>query len=68
MELEQVIERIQSKCDEKGITIAEMLRQAGVHHNFIIGMKKGRVPLCDKIIKIALYLEVTTDYLLLGKE
>ena len=68
MELEQTIERIQLKCKEKGITVAEMLRQTELHHNLIVSMKLGRFPTCEKIVKIALYLEVTTDYLLLGRE
>jgi len=54
--------------NDKGITAAQLLREAGLHPSLITQWKQGlQKPSTDAIIKLAQYFGVSTDYLLIGK-
>lgn len=60
-----IVDRIQEKIKGK-TTIAALERELGLS-NGIIKKWRAQSPSCDKVVKIANYLNVSTDYLILGK-
>ena len=62
-----IVERIQSKAKEKGITIKELEREAGLS-NGIIRRWNDSSPQCNKLLIVANYLQVSLDWLVLGEE
>lgn len=58
-----IVDRIKSLANEKGLTIAELERILGFGNNIISKWDKS-VPRSDKLEKLADYFNVTTDYLL----
>lgn len=67
MENTGLFERIQSLCDAKGFTIAELERMVDVGNGVIRRWKKS-VPTADKLQKTAKVLGVTMDYLINGND
>lgn len=61
-----LLERIQALCDERGITVAELEREAGVAQRTIYKWGK-QSPSAERLQLVADYLEVSVDYLL-GRE
>jgi len=62
--LQSVIEIIQQVCDRKKISVNKALTESGVGKDLIANMLKGRIPAANKIADLAVYLGVSTDYLL----
>jgi len=64
-----VLETILTLIRKKGVTEKECLKQCGINTSFLTDWKNGRIknPSYDKLVKIAQYLDVSLDYLLLGK-
>jgi len=60
----KVIERIKSACAIRGITPNIAFANSGVGKNFIFHLSNQHIPSADKILKLAYFLGVTTDYLL----
>ena len=61
-----LLERIQFLCDQRGISVAELERQAGIAQRTIY--KWGRQsPSAERLQMVADYLGVSVDYLL-GRE
>ncbi len=61
----QITERIKSLCGVKNISVSELLMQCKLTKSFIYDLEKRNTsPSCDKIIKIADFLQVSVDYLL----
>ncbi len=56
-------ERIKNLCDQKGITINTMEKEANVSKSTCDNLKKGSSPSIEKIYKIANYFNVTIDYI-----
>ena len=66
--IETLIKNITYLCKEKNITSYMLGKESGVGKDIIANMKKGSLPSCDKIAKIADYLDCSVDYLLTGKK
>ena len=56
--------RIRNLCITKGISTNKMLKEAGLSKSVLDNIKRGRNPSSEKILAIATYFDVTTDYLL----
>ncbi len=58
-------QRIKNRCIELGISLNTLIQTCELSKSFIYDLeKRSSSPSCDKIQKIANYLDVTTDYLL----
>lgn len=63
------VQRILALMEEKNITAAALSREISLTNGLITQWKQGKQrPSVDAIVKLAQYFEVSTDYLLLGKE
>lgn len=61
------VERVKSICKEKKIPISKLERDLGYSNGYIGQLRKGVFP-TDRLLDIANYLNVSTDYLLTGEE
>ena len=57
-------DRIQMLCDERRISIAQLEKQCGFANATIKKWQNASTPGVDKVIAIAKYFNVSTDYLL----
>lgn len=65
MENAQIANKIKQLCKSKGKTIYKMLLDCDISKSFMYDMeKRNKSPSCDKIIRIADYLDCSVDYLL----
>lgn len=65
MQNDQIAERIKTLCSTHKISIKSLLSECDINRNTIYDIEKRNVsPSSDKIIKIADYFNVSTDYLL----
>ncbi|MGC6176826.1 helix-turn-helix domain-containing protein [Lacrimispora xylanisolvens] len=62
-----IVDRIQIKLKQDGSSIKALERELGIG-NGTIRRWDERSPQCDKIVKVAEYLHVSLDWLILGKE
>lgn len=61
----QIASRIKEMCKEKNVSISQVLSECGLTKSFVYDLEKRNTsPSCDKINKIADYLDCTVDYLL----
>lgn len=60
------IQRIESELKLRGITAKKMLLELGYSDSLISTWKKGSEPSAVKLLKIAEYLQLSTDYILKG--
>lgn len=60
------VERIKSICKERKLPISKLEKDLGFSNAYISQLKKGSVP-DDRLILIAKYLNVSTTYLMTGK-
>lgn len=58
------IKRFTELCREKNVTRYKVATDLNIGNSTIYGWERGQQPTADKIIKLADYFEVTTDYLL----
>ena len=63
----QIVERIKTRCKEKGTTMGTLEKELGFG-NGTIRRWDERMPSADKALIIANRLEVTVEWLLTGKE
>ncbi len=61
----EIFEKI---LDEKGLRTADVVKATGIGASSFSDWKKGRLPRIDKLLKIAVFLNVSIDYLLGRKE
>lgn len=61
------VERVKAICAERKIAISKLEKDLHFGNGYIGQLRKGTFP-ADRLAKIADYLDVTTDYLLTGKE
>lgn len=61
-------ENIDNVCKQKGTSISAVLSECGLSKSHGTNWKKGTIPNVDTILKIAEHLNVSTEYLLTGKE
>lgn len=59
-----IYERIETLCKERNISIARLEIECGFSNSTIKKWKTISVPKVDRVIKIAKYFNVSTDYLL----
>lgn len=65
MQNSQIAKNIKSLCKSKKKTISQMLLDCGISKSLVYDMeKRDKSPSCDKITRIADYLDVSVDYLL----
>ncbi len=61
----QIAQTLKVLCKEKGITISTLLSDCKLTKSFIYDLeKRSTSPSCDKILRIADYLDCSVDYLL----
>ena len=58
------IQRFNELCKEKNVTRYKLANDLQIGNSTIYGWEKGQQPTADKLIKLADYFEVSTDYLL----
>lgn len=58
------INRFNELCREKNVTRYKLSTDLQIGNSTIYGWEKGQQPTADKLIKLADYFEVSTDYLL----
>ena len=61
-------EQLKKACKEKGTSVTATLKKIGVGTANGTYWKNGSVPSSDIVIQLAEFLDVSTDYLLIGKE
>lgn len=61
-------EQLKKACREKGTSVTAVLKKIGVGTANGTYWKNGSVPSSDIVIQLAEFLDVSTDYLLVGKE
>lgn len=67
--METIVDRIQKLIENHNEKAAPLMKKIGLASNSVSDWKRGKAkPSSDAIIKIAKYFNVSTDYLLLGKE
>lgn len=59
-----LISRIASMCDVRGTSVNKMLIESEAGASTVDNLKKGSAPAVYKLVKIADYLDTSTDYLL----
>lgn len=62
--IEVITKNIKKMCDVKNISPHMLGKESGVGKDIITNMNKGSLPSCDKLAKIADYLDISVDYLL----
>ena len=66
---EDIARRIEETCKMRGLTVNKLLTDCGLHGRVVDQMKnRGSIPSADKMVKIATYLGVSTEYLVTGNE
>ena len=61
---QELYDFIKALLKERGILQTKMLNDLGLDDSFLSGTKKGSMPRSNYLAMIAVYLGVTTDYLL----
>lgn len=61
------VERVKKICKERKIPISKLERDLGYSNGYIGQLRKGVFP-SDRLIEIADYLKVSTDFLMTGQE
>ncbi len=65
MQNAHIAKTIKALCKEKGITISTLLSDCALTKSFIYDLeKRATSPSCDKMFRIADYLDCSVDYLL----
>lgn len=62
-----VVERVKQICKEDKIPISRLERYCGFSNGYIRSLKEGMMP-ADRLLAVAKYLGVSTEYLLTGSE
>lgn len=60
-------DNLKSLCDSKGLKISNAVVKCGGSTGSISQWRNGSSPSSDMVVKLSVLLNVTTDYLLLGK-
>lgn len=61
------VERIKTICKEQKVPISKLERDLGFANGYIGQLRKGVLPY-DRLVQVAEYLSVTTDYLMTGED
>ncbi|MDE6101985.1 MAG: hypothetical protein K2F73_03300 [Ruminococcus sp.] len=61
-------EQLKKACKNKSTSVTAVLKKIGIGTANGTYWKNGSIPASDTVVQLAEFLEVTTDYLLIGKE
>lgn len=61
-------DNLKAECDKKGLKVSTIVSECGGAIGSIGGWKKGAMPNSSIVVALSMRLNVTTDYLLIGKE
>lgn len=61
-------DNLKQACENKGLTVTALLKELGMGTANGTFWKDGSSPKADVVIQISEFLDVSTDFLLLGKE
>lgn len=61
-------DNLKAECDKQGLKLTTVVLECGGTKGVIGGWKKGAAPRSDIVMKLAVRLNVPTDYLLFGNE
>ena len=61
------VDRVKALCKERKIPFSKLERDLGYGNGYIGQLRKGVFP-SDRLIEIANYLQVSTNYILTGEE
>ncbi len=61
-------DRLKNVCQENGITVTGLMKKIGLSTNNVTRWKEGKSSSFDVIPLLAMELNVSTDYLLMGRE
>lgn len=64
MDLNRILYVIREQCSKKGVTQKEALVKSGAGEKTIQNIKAGSVPSVEKLQALALYFDVSVDYLI----
>lgn len=64
MDLERLQNVVKSLCNKKGVTQKEALTQSGAGDRFFQNIRQGSVPSVEKLQALAVYFNVSVDYLI----
>lgn len=64
MNLERLQNVVKSLCNKKGVTQKEALTQSGAGDRFFQNIRQGSVPSVEKLQALAVYFNVSVDYLI----
>ncbi len=60
--------RLKQVCKDKGTTATTVLKQLNISTGAVGNWKKGSLPTGDILVALSTYLDVSIDYLVLGKQ
>ncbi|MGL6198083.1 MAG: helix-turn-helix domain-containing protein [Lachnospiraceae bacterium] len=63
-----MVNRILGLIKERGITAKKLTSDLKISNSSVSDWKKGSKPSCDVVVRLSEYFEVSTDYILLGKQ
>lgn len=61
------VDRVKAICKERKIAISKLEKDLGFSNGYISQLRKGTFP-ADRLVLIADYLSVSTDFLMSGEE
>lgn len=61
-------DNLKAECDKQGVKVTPLIQECGGSTGTISNWKKGASPNSDIVMKLAVRLNVSTDYLLFGEE
>lgn len=64
----EIYDRIKLLCKQRGVTMTKLMEDLEIHISTSKGWKAGQIPSADRILKIAQYFNVSTDYILGNSE
>lgn len=62
--INNLITNINTECQKRNISSAELFRRSGVHKSVLDNLKRNSLPAIDIIVQISTYLGVSVDYLI----
>lgn len=65
--MESFYDRLKKTCADKGISVFKMLCECEISEGAPARWRQNHLPSATTLIKISEYLDVSTDYLLMGK-
>jgi transcriptional regulator with XRE-family HTH domain len=61
-------DNLKETCELRGISVTSATQQLGVSRSNVTSWKKGTAPNSDVVVRLSELLDISTDFLLTGKE